>query len=206
MVDLGDHDERESVEKVVAEVLETRVRRLPLLVVDRRRPLGDAARRSRGRRAARGARRRRLRRTPRSARGLPGRPRVHVPPHLGRRRGVLRLRPPIRRALGVGGRPEGALVLRAVARDAGGRAQPARRASGLRDARHRRPRSERRAGDGQPRGRGPGFEQLLEAVEALAGLDVVACDVVEVSPPLDPSGITQAAAALLVREMLLRFA
>jgi agmatinase len=60
-------------------------------------------------------------------------------------------------------------------------------------------------GTGNPEAGGPGFEQLLEALEALAGLDVVACDVVEVSPPLDPSGITQAAAALLVREMLLRY-
>jgi agmatinase len=60
-------------------------------------------------------------------------------------------------------------------------------------------------GTGNPEAGGPGFEQLLEALEALAPLDVVACDVVEVSPPLDPSGITQAAAALLVREMLLRF-
>lgn len=61
-------------------------------------------------------------------------------------------------------------------------------------------------GTGNPEAGGPGFEQLLEALEALADLDVVACDVVEVSPPLDPSGITQAAAALLVREMLLRYA
>jgi agmatinase len=60
-------------------------------------------------------------------------------------------------------------------------------------------------GTGNPEAGGPGFDQLLEAVEALASLDIVACDVVEVSPPLDPSGITQAAAALLVREMLLRF-
>jgi agmatinase len=60
-------------------------------------------------------------------------------------------------------------------------------------------------GTGNPEAGGPGFEQLLEALEALASLDVVACDVVEVSPPLDPSGITQAAAAILVREMLLRF-
>jgi agmatinase len=61
-------------------------------------------------------------------------------------------------------------------------------------------------GTGNPEAGGPGFNELLEALEALAGLDVVACDVVEVSPPLDPSGITQAAAAVLVREMLLRFA
>ncbi len=61
-------------------------------------------------------------------------------------------------------------------------------------------------GTGNPEPGGPSFEQLLEALEALADLDVVACDVVEVSPPLDPSGITQAAAAVLVREAILRFA
>ena len=60
-------------------------------------------------------------------------------------------------------------------------------------------------GTGNPEAGGPGFDELLTALEALADLDVVACDVVEVSPPLDPSGITQAAAAILVREMLLRF-
>lgn len=61
-------------------------------------------------------------------------------------------------------------------------------------------------GTGNPEPGGPGFDDLLTALEGLAGLDVVAFDVVEVSPPLDPSGITQAAAAVLVREMLLRFA
>ena len=60
-------------------------------------------------------------------------------------------------------------------------------------------------GTGNPEAGGPGFDELLEALEAIADLDIVACDVVEVSPPLDPSGITQAAAAILVREMLLRF-
>jgi agmatinase len=60
-------------------------------------------------------------------------------------------------------------------------------------------------GTGNPEAGGPGFNELLEAIESLATLDVVACDVVEVSPPLDPSGITQAAAAVLVREMILNF-
>ncbi len=60
-------------------------------------------------------------------------------------------------------------------------------------------------GTGNPEAGGPPFGPLLAAVEALQGLNVVACDVVEVSPPLDPSGITQAAAAQLVREMILRF-
>jgi agmatinase len=60
-------------------------------------------------------------------------------------------------------------------------------------------------GTGNPEAGGPPFGALLTALESLQGLDVVACDVVEVSPPLDPSGITQAAAAQLVREMILRF-
>lgn len=61
-------------------------------------------------------------------------------------------------------------------------------------------------GTGNPEPGGPSFSELLEALEALEGLDVVAVDVVEVSPPLDPSGITQAAAATLARELILRFA
>ncbi len=61
-------------------------------------------------------------------------------------------------------------------------------------------------GTGNPEAGGPGFNELLSAIERLAPLNVVACDIVEVSPPLDPSGITQAAAAVLVREMILRFA
>jgi agmatinase len=61
-------------------------------------------------------------------------------------------------------------------------------------------------GTGNPEPGGPGFEPLLSAIEALEGLRVVALDVVEVSPPLDPSGITQAAAAVLIREAILRFA
>jgi agmatinase len=60
-------------------------------------------------------------------------------------------------------------------------------------------------GTGNPEAGGPSFNELLEAVEALQGLRIVAFDVVEVSPPLDPSGVTQAAAAVLAREMLLRF-
>jgi agmatinase len=60
-------------------------------------------------------------------------------------------------------------------------------------------------GTGNPEPGGPSFLELLEALESLQGTDVVAFDVVEVSPPLDPSGITQAAAAVLVRESLVRF-
>ncbi len=61
-------------------------------------------------------------------------------------------------------------------------------------------------GTGNPEPGGPSFSELLGALEALEGLDVVAVDIVEVSPPLDPSGITQAAAAMLARELILRFA
>jgi agmatinase len=61
-------------------------------------------------------------------------------------------------------------------------------------------------GTGNPEAGGPGFDELLAALERLAELDVVAFDLVEVSPPLDPSGITQAAAAILIREAILRFA
>jgi agmatinase len=61
-------------------------------------------------------------------------------------------------------------------------------------------------GTGNPEPGGPGFVELLECLESLQRFNVVAFDVVEVSPPLDPSGITQAAAAVIVRELLLRFA
>lgn len=61
-------------------------------------------------------------------------------------------------------------------------------------------------GTGNPEPGGPSFVEALAALESLAALNVVAFDVVEVSPPIDTSGITQAAAAVLVREALLRFA
>jgi agmatinase len=61
-------------------------------------------------------------------------------------------------------------------------------------------------GTGNPEPGGPSFADLLEALERLFVLDVVALDIVEVSPPLDPSGITQAAASVLVREAILRLA
>lgn len=60
-------------------------------------------------------------------------------------------------------------------------------------------------GTGNPEPGGPSFFELLEALDALRGLRVAAFDVVEVSPPLDPSGVTQATAAVLVRELFGRF-
>ncbi len=61
-------------------------------------------------------------------------------------------------------------------------------------------------GTGNPEPGGTAFNDLLNAVESLSDLTVVGVDVVEVSPRLDPSGITQAAAAVLIREAMLRFA
>jgi agmatinase len=60
-------------------------------------------------------------------------------------------------------------------------------------------------GTGNPEPAGTTFNELLSAVESLSELNVVGVDVVEVSPPLDPSGITQAAAAVLLREAILSF-
>lgn len=61
-------------------------------------------------------------------------------------------------------------------------------------------------GTGNPEPGGPGFTELARALGELEGLRVVGFDVVEVAPKLDPSGVTQAAAAKLVRDLLLRVA
>ncbi|MGR3717259.1 MAG: agmatinase [Thermohalobaculum sp.] len=44
--------------------------------------------------------------------------------------------------------------------------------------------------------------QALEIIRGAAGLDIVGCDLVEVSPPYDPSGTTALIAANLLYEML----
>jgi agmatinase len=61
-------------------------------------------------------------------------------------------------------------------------------------------------GTGNPEPGGPSYRALREALVALADLEVVAVDVCELSPPLDPSGVSAVVAAELVREMLLVFA
>lgn len=58
-------------------------------------------------------------------------------------------------------------------------------------------------GVGNPEPGGPGFTDLLEAIYAMRGLPVVAIDLMETAPPLDPSGATAVAAAKLLREMVL---
>ena len=59
-------------------------------------------------------------------------------------------------------------------------------------------------GTGTPEPGGVSFDQLRRAVTLVCGsCRVVACDVNELSPPYDPSGVSNAVAAKIVREMLL---
>ena len=59
-------------------------------------------------------------------------------------------------------------------------------------------------GTGTPEAGGVTFAALLSAaLRVIARTHVVACDLVELSPPLDPSGISTATALKLLREMLL---
>jgi agmatinase len=60
-------------------------------------------------------------------------------------------------------------------------------------------------GTGCPEPGGVTFRELAEFLYGLEGLHVVGVDVMEVSPDLDPSNITAAAAAKLVREAVLLF-
>lgn len=59
-------------------------------------------------------------------------------------------------------------------------------------------------GTGTPEPGGVSFDELRQAAELVCRTaHVVACDVNELSPPYDPSGISTAAACKVVREMLL---
>ncbi len=58
-------------------------------------------------------------------------------------------------------------------------------------------------GTGTPEAGGLSFNQLLSAVHALRPLNLVAADLVELSPQYDLSGISTAAALKLMREVLL---
>jgi len=60
-------------------------------------------------------------------------------------------------------------------------------------------------GTGTPEAGGWSAAQLLQVLGELGELRVVAADVVELAPQLDPSGCSAVAAAKLVREMLLRW-
>lgn len=60
-------------------------------------------------------------------------------------------------------------------------------------------------GTGTPEPGGVSFEDLRKAATLVCGTSrIVACDVNELSPPYDPSGISAAAACKIVREMLIR--
>ena len=59
-------------------------------------------------------------------------------------------------------------------------------------------------GTGTPEAGGMTFVELLKAaLSVIRGCNVVACDLVELSPPLDPSGTSTATALKLLREMIL---
>jgi agmatinase len=58
-------------------------------------------------------------------------------------------------------------------------------------------------GTGCPEPGGATFRELLDFVHGLRGLAIVGFDVMEVSPNLDPAGVTAVAAAKLVREAVL---
>jgi len=60
-------------------------------------------------------------------------------------------------------------------------------------------------GTGTPEHCGESPVEFFKAVYKLPPVKVVGFDVVEVSPPYDPSGITQALGAKIVRELLLKF-
>jgi agmatinase len=58
-------------------------------------------------------------------------------------------------------------------------------------------------GTGTPEPGGITFKELLNAVLALSHLNIVGCDINELSPPYDPSGISTAATCKILREVLL---
>jgi agmatinase len=60
-------------------------------------------------------------------------------------------------------------------------------------------------GTGCPEPGGVTFRELATFLYGLADLHVVALDVMEVSPQVDPANITAAAAAKLIREAVLQF-
>lgn len=59
-------------------------------------------------------------------------------------------------------------------------------------------------GTGTPEAGGVSFLQLLEAVLQVGMLDIVGCDINELSPPLDASGASTATALKVLRELLLK--
>jgi len=60
-------------------------------------------------------------------------------------------------------------------------------------------------GTGTPEAGGPTYPELMACLTSLRDLHVVAMDINEVAPPLDPSGITSAVASKIARELMLLF-
>jgi agmatinase len=58
-------------------------------------------------------------------------------------------------------------------------------------------------GTGTPEPGGVSFSELHRAVRLLQNLNIVACDVVELSPHYDHSGISTMAACKIIREILM---
>lgn len=58
-------------------------------------------------------------------------------------------------------------------------------------------------GTGTPEAGGVSFLELLAAMRRLSGLNIVGCDVNELSPAYDPSGVSTATACKVIRELLL---
>lgn len=59
-------------------------------------------------------------------------------------------------------------------------------------------------GTGTPEAGGVTFKELINALRHLNGLNIVGLDIVELSPPNDPTGISTALACKLLRELLLQ--
>lgn len=58
-------------------------------------------------------------------------------------------------------------------------------------------------GTGTPEAGGLGFADLMQGLETLKSLQIVGADLCELSPPLDPSGISTAMALKILRELLI---
>ncbi|MFP5224287.1 MAG: agmatinase [Actinomycetota bacterium] len=58
-------------------------------------------------------------------------------------------------------------------------------------------------GTGTPEPGGPSYRELRAALLALTGNNIVGFDIVEVAPPIDPSGLSPVVAAELIRDCLL---
>ena len=72
----------------------------------------------------------------------------------------------------------------------------------IRPVQHGRPSPNFAPGTGTPEIGGPNSFQAIEVVRHLQGVNIIGADLVEVSPPFDPSGGTAYLGATLIFEML----